>query len=92
MNIQIIISIVTMIASCGVAWGVVKQQLKQFDERLDALETDNKTNRELLIEIKTKVDLILEGSIKKKKQELQNETSMRSFFEKYGLYSPSEKL
>ena len=62
MNIQIIISIVTMIASCGVAWGVVKQQLKQFDERLDALESDNKTNRELLIEIKTKVDLILEGT------------------------------
>lgn len=54
-----------MIASCGVAWGVVKQQLKQFDERLDALEVDNKTNRELLIEIKTKVDLLLEGSIKK---------------------------
>ena len=67
MNLQIVISIVTMIASCGVAWGVVKQQLKQFDERLDALEADNKTNRELLIEIKTKVDLILEGSIKKKK-------------------------
>lgn len=65
MDIQIIISIVTMIASCGVAWGVVKQQLKQFDERLDALEVDNKTNRELLIEIKTKVDLLLEGSIKK---------------------------
>lgn len=67
MNIQIIISIVTMIASCGVAWGVVKQQLKQFEERLDALEADNKTNRELLIEIKTKVDLLLEGSIKKRK-------------------------
>jgi hypothetical protein len=67
MNIQIIISIVTMIASCGVAWGVVKQQMKQFEERLDALEADNKTNRELLIEIKTKVDLILEGSIKKRK-------------------------
>ena len=67
MDIQIIISIVTMIASCGVAWGVVKQQLKQFEERLDALESDNKTNRELLIEIKTKVDLLLEGSIKKHK-------------------------
>lgn len=65
MDLQIIISVVTIIASCGVAWGVVKQQLKQFEERLDALETDNKTNRELLIEIKTKVDLLLEGSIKK---------------------------
>ena len=65
MDLQIIISVVTIIASCGVAWGVVKQQLKQFEERLDALESDNKTNRELLIEIKTKVDLLLEGSIKK---------------------------
>jgi hypothetical protein len=65
MDLQIVISVVTIIASCGVAWGVVKQQLKQFEERLDALETDNKTNRELLIEIKTKVDLLLEGSIKK---------------------------
>lgn len=67
MNIQVIISIGTMICSCGIAYGMVKQQLKQFDERLDALEADNKTNRELLIEIKTKVDMILEGNLRKRK-------------------------
>lgn len=67
MNIQIIVSLASLIASCGIAWGIVKQQLKNLERRIGDLETDNKTNRELLIEIKTKVDLLLDGTIKKRK-------------------------
>lgn len=67
MEISVVISIVSIIASACVAWGIVKQQVKNLEERLSALEDDNKTNREILIEIRTKVELLLEGSIKKHK-------------------------
>lgn len=67
MEISVVISIVSMVASACVAWGIVKQQVKNLEERLSALEDDNKTNREILIEIRTKVQMILEGSIRKHK-------------------------
>lgn len=67
MEISVVISIVSIVASACVAWGIVKQQVKNLEERLSALEDDNKTNREILIEIRTKVELLLEGSIKKHK-------------------------
>lgn len=67
MEISVVISIVSIVASACVAWGIVKQQVKNLEERLSALEDDNKTNREILIEIRTKVQMILEGSIRKHK-------------------------
>lgn len=66
METSVVISIVSIVASACVAWGIVKQQVKNLEERLSTLEDDNKTNREILIEIRTKVELLLEGSIKKR--------------------------
>lgn len=68
MNIQIIVSLASLIASCGIAWGIVKQQLKNLEHRIADLEADNKTNRELLIEIKTKVEILLDGVLTKPKR------------------------
>lgn len=65
MDASLVISIGTILISGGVAWGIVKQQVKELDSRMSELEGDNKTNRELLIEIKTKVEILLDGTLKK---------------------------
>ena len=65
MEASLIFSLGTVLISGGVAWGIVKQQVKELDNRMGELEGDNKTNRELLIEIKTKVEILLDGTLKK---------------------------
>lgn len=65
MDTSLVISIGTVLISGGIAWGIVKQQVKELDSRMSELEGDNKTNRELLIEIKTKVEILLDGTLKK---------------------------
>lgn len=65
MDASLIISLGTILISGGIAWGIVKQQVKELDSRMSELEGDNKTNRELLIEIKTKVEILLDGTLKK---------------------------
>ena len=65
MDTSLILSLGTILLSGGVAWGIVKQQVKELEERMEELEGDNKTNRELLIEIKTKVEILLDGTLKK---------------------------
>lgn len=65
MDASLVISIGTILISGGIAWGIVKQQVKELDGRMSELESDNKTNRELLIEIKTKVEILLDGTLKK---------------------------
>lgn len=65
MDASLVISLGTILISGGIAWGIVKQQVKELDSRMSELEGDNKTNRELLIEIKTKVEILLDGTLKK---------------------------
>lgn len=65
MDTSLIISLSTIFVSGGIAWGIVKQQVKALEGRMAELETDNKTNRELLIEIKTKVEILLDGTLRK---------------------------
>ena len=65
MDTSLILSLGTILISGGVAWGIVKQQVKELEGRMEELEGDNKTNRELLIEIKTKVEILLDGTLKK---------------------------
>ena len=45
------VSLATIFVSGGIAWGIVKQQVKALECRMAELEADNKTNRELLIDI-----------------------------------------
>lgn len=59
------VSLATIFVSGGIAWGIVKQQVKALECRMAELEADNKTNRELLIEIKTKVEILLDGTLKR---------------------------
>lgn len=65
MDASLIVSLGTILISGGIAWGIVKQQVKELETRMQGLEVDNKTNRELLIEIKTKVEILLDGTLKK---------------------------
>ena len=65
MEASLFISLGTVLVSGGIAWGIVKQQVKELETRMEGLEGDNKTNRELLIEIKTKVEILLDGTLKK---------------------------
>lgn len=69
MEASLIFSLGTVLISGGVAWGIVKQQVKELDNRMSELESDNKTNRELLIEIKTKVQLIFDGLVHAQKEQ-----------------------
>ena len=65
MELSLIVSLATIFVSGGIAWGIVKQQVKMLETRMEGLEVDNKTNRELLIEIKTKVEILLDGTLRK---------------------------
>ena len=65
MNTSLVVSLATIFVSGGIAWGIVKQQVKSLERRMEELESDNKTNRELLIEIKTKVEILLDGTLRK---------------------------
>lgn len=68
MDASLVISIGTILISGGIAWGIVKQQVKGLEERMSELEADNKTNREILIEIRTKVELLLDGALRKSRK------------------------
>ena len=65
METSLMVSLATIFVSGGIAWGIVKQQVKALECRMAELEADNKTNRELLIEIKTKVEILLDGTLKR---------------------------
>lgn len=65
MDTSLTISLATIFVSGGIAWGIVKQQVRALETRMEELEGDNKTNREILIEIRTKVELLLDGALKK---------------------------
>lgn len=68
MDTSLVVSLATIFVSGGIAWGIVKQQVKALEGRMSELETDNKTNRELLIEIKTKVEILLDGTLRKSRK------------------------
>lgn len=68
MDTSLTISLATIFVSGGIAWGIVKQQVRALETRMEELEGDNKTNREILIEIRTKVELLLDGALKKSRK------------------------
>lgn len=60
MDIQLITAIGTLAASAGTAWGVATSKLKTLETRLAAAGSGRKTDHDLLIEIKTKLDLLIQ--------------------------------
>jgi prefoldin subunit 5 len=59
-----------MLVSAGVVWGVMQSRIKRLEEKISKLEsdiatlrTDSNGNRELLVEIKTTMTLLLNGKL-----------------------------
>jgi hypothetical protein len=60
MDIQLLIAIGTLAISAGVAWGVASAKLKALEIRLAIVESGHKSDHDLLIEIRTKLDMLLQ--------------------------------
>jgi hypothetical protein len=60
MDIQLIIAIGTLALSAGIAWGVATSKLKSLEIRLAVVESEHKIDHDLLIEIKTKLDMLIQ--------------------------------
>jgi hypothetical protein len=60
MDIQLIIAIGTLAVSAGIAWGVATNKLKSLEIRLAVVESEHKIDHDLLIEIKTKLDMLIQ--------------------------------
>jgi len=59
MDIQVVLAIVTLVGSIAIAWGVSVSKQRTLEIRLGVLESEHKADHDLLIEIKTKLDIIL---------------------------------
>jgi hypothetical protein len=59
MDIQLAIAIGTLAISAGIAWGIASK-LKSLEIRLAVVESEHKTDHDLLIEIKTKLDMLIQ--------------------------------
>ncbi|MDR1470091.1 MAG: hypothetical protein LBT00_12450 [Spirochaetaceae bacterium] len=60
MDAQLIIAIGTLAVSAGIAWGIATNKLKALEIRLAIVESEHKTDHDLLIEIKTKLDMLIQ--------------------------------
>jgi hypothetical protein len=60
MDIQLVIAVGTLALSAGIAWGVATSKLKALEIRLAVVESEHKTDHDLLIEIKTKLDMLIQ--------------------------------
>lgn len=59
MDIQVILALVTLVGSIAIAWGISVTKLKSLEIRLGIVESEHKADHDLLIEIKTKLDILL---------------------------------
>jgi hypothetical protein len=59
MDIQVILAVVTLVGSVAVAWGVSVTKQRTLEIRLGVTESEHKVDHDLLIEIKTKLDILL---------------------------------
>jgi len=60
MDTQLIIAIATLAVSAEVAWGVASAKLRALEIRLAIVESEHKTDHDLLIEIRTKLDILIQ--------------------------------
>jgi hypothetical protein len=60
MDKQLFIAIGTLAVSAGIAWGVASAKLKALEIRLAIVKNEPKSDHDLLIEIRTKLDMLLQ--------------------------------
>jgi hypothetical protein len=59
-ELQIFLSIGSVLISVGIAWGIISTKVRRLEHQMDVLSKDH----DLLVEIKTKLDLLLRGKLK----------------------------
>jgi|ABDH01.1.fsa_nt_gi hypothetical protein len=59
MDIQVVLAVITLVGSVAVAWGVSVAKQRTLEIRLGVIESEHKADHDLLIEIKTKLDILL---------------------------------
>jgi hypothetical protein len=64
MEISLFWVIGSAVLTAGIAWGVCKSQLKDLAEEVAVLRTNYSRDHDLLVEIRTKLDMIV-GTLKK---------------------------
>ncbi|MDR3335080.1 MAG: hypothetical protein LBT13_09395 [Treponema sp.] len=50
-------------ASAGIAWEIAQTKLKALEIRLAIVESEHKSDHDLLIEIRTKLDMLIQRGI-----------------------------
>jgi hypothetical protein len=60
MDLQVILAVGMLTVSAGVAWGVATSKLRTHEIRLAVVESEHKTDHDILIEIRTKLDMLLQ--------------------------------
>jgi len=59
MEISLFWVIGSAVLTAGIAWGVCKSQIKDLSEEVAALRTNYSRDHDLLVEISTKLDMML---------------------------------
>jgi hypothetical protein len=59
-NLSQISAIDALAVSAGIAWGVATSKLKALEIRLAVVESEHKMDHDLLIEINTKLDILIQ--------------------------------
>lgn len=60
MEISLFWVIGSAVLTAGIAWGVCKSQIKDLSEEVAALRTNYSRDHDLLVEISTKLDMMLD--------------------------------
>jgi hypothetical protein len=60
LDIQLVLAIGTLTVSAGIAWGIATSKLKALEIRLAIVESEHKTDHDILVEIKTKLDMLIQ--------------------------------
>lgn len=65
MDYNFLIMIASAVLSAGIAWGITTSKVKDIERRQIESETKYSADHDLLVEIKTKLDLLLKGQLKR---------------------------
>ena len=58
---EIILALCTILVSVGISWGIISTKIKQLETRVDKFDKDH----DLLVELNTKIDMLLNKKDKK---------------------------
>lgn len=63
-NWNLIFTILSVVASAGVAWGITKAKINHIEEKVDAVQKTHTRDHDLLVKLDTKIDMLLDNRYK----------------------------